>query len=336
MNYSNITPITELWKEWTFLNPNFNVQVEFEGMAFPTLRHALEATKTQNQEERERLIEEHPFWVANWGAIRPFEDDPNKDDWRREISDVTLILTAAKFGLVDATTDKGKTDDKLRMKLAFWLTLTQGRAIRYENTHCDTLWGVCFCKKHRRPIPMGPTGDNELGRAMMTIRSRLIRKSKIRSFLTGTCDWCYNTRNQRITPAVQYIIYFREEVLNVHSFCRKHEIAEKHDARKFADGKWFIYDMRELPPEVSLEGIMEPSRIIVPRERGWRAPRAIRQAAQQIGFHMPANGSGSSSNWSGRRSSWESCSNDRDYKDRWGSLIITADGVERNHVIAAV
>lgn len=322
MTFTNIVPITELWREWVFLNPNYEVPIDWEGLTFPTLRHALEATKTLNMEERRELIKQHPFFVTDWGSNRPHADDPYLPDWLREVEDLTLILTATKFGLVSAKSDKAKLGTRHRYQLAFWLTLTQGRTIVHENTHCDTFWGVCFCNEHR--VIGRPTGDNRIGKAMMTIRERLIRGSSVRSFLSATCDWCYEKRNRHIAEATNYIIYFVDGRLIVHSFCPKHEQAEKHDARKNSDdGEWFIYTISDVPSEIEMNPI-QVSLIDEGRTRGgWRRPRSSTKVA---GFIPAPTYSSSNHTYNGRYTSG-------DYRE-WGCMMMFSDGTETNNVVS--
>lgn len=326
-NYTDITPITSLWKEWTFLDPGFRIAVELEGKIYPTLTHALNASKTSNLEEREELIGKHNFQVSNWGSVRPFADDPYRQEWEEEVKDITLILTAQRFGLVTLDDPAAKLDDALRYKHAFWLTLTRGKTIIYENLHCDTYWGICHCSRHYSGDPKKiPTGENELGRAIMNVRQKLVRDLRVRSFLSGTCDWCYENKRQLITPATDYIVYFRSNKLTVRSYCNKHRKAENHDARRWGDGQYFNYSISDLPPEVAIAPFHAQGNMLTSR-RPFRSPTILlppsRQRASQMGF----------SPWEARttsRSSWS------DPKDVFGVMIIHADGSVSNHVTEAV
>ena len=338
-SYTDLTPIRSIWKDWTFLNPNANPpSVEFEGMVFPTLTHALNASKTSNITEREELLAKHPFQVSGWGTVRPFADDPYSKEWNEEVKDTTLILTAQRFGLVTIEDQKARLDDSLRYKHAFWLTLTRGRMILYENLHCDTYWGICYCAKHYGKDSKVPApGENELGKAIMNVRQKLIRDLRARSFLSGTCDWCYEYKNQNIKPAHEYVIYFRSGKLTVRSYCRKHYKAETHDARKWGDGQFFTYPITDLPPEISLEPFQIEHKILRPTRGAWIPPRHYSSASKsssnpyQMGFH-PSHGTTST-----RSASYSSCWGDsKDPKDVFGVMIIHSNGKVSNHVTSQV
>lgn len=325
----NMVPITCWWGKYDgMLEPNFEIPVVFEDDTYPSLRHALEASKTQDKRLRKALTEILPHAAVLWGKNYTFPSPFEFDAWHKEVKEIALLLTAQKFGVI-YDPDAGHELTKLRTKLGFWLTLTNGRALRYENDFCDVVLGYCTCERHlHRNSSRGfAPGENILGTQTMIVRQRLLKGSYIRDFKLGTCDWCHETRREKngkpkITKAEMYILYFKNNALVCRSFCLKHFVAEKQEARRRADnGAWFAYDINDKPSEISFYGVQSELPIVVHR-----------LGARRGGFSSEDN------NFSNRGSGFQCnpCTPPTpDVKERWGSLVILNNKTV-SHVISCV
>jgi ribA/ribD-fused uncharacterized protein len=128
-----------------FLSNFWPVQVDFEGILYPSVEHAYQAAKTLNPTERDQIRS-----AATAGAAkrlgRAVDIRPDWDDALR--LKVMRPLLVQKF---------------LTEPLQKWLLLTGDVQIYEGNTWGDTFWGK---------IPNG-TGMNHLGRMIMEIREDL-------------------------------------------------------------------------------------------------------------------------------------------------------------------
>jgi ribA/ribD-fused uncharacterized protein len=128
-----------------FLSNFWPVQVDFEGILYPSVEHAYQAAKTLDPGEREHVRgAPSPGSAKQRGrkvTIRPDWDD------KRRLS-VMQGLLAQKF---------------LTEPMRTWLLLTGDVQIAEGNTWGDTFWGV---------LPNG-TGNNHLGKMLMRIRADL-------------------------------------------------------------------------------------------------------------------------------------------------------------------
>lgn len=128
-----------------FLSNFWPVQVDLDGVLYPSVEHAYQAAKTLDPVEREKLREAvSPGSAKRLGrslTIRPDWDDATR-------LKVMRPLLAQKF---------------LTEPLRTWLMLTGRVEIAEGNTWGDTFWGR---------IPNG-TGSNHLGKMLMEIRTDL-------------------------------------------------------------------------------------------------------------------------------------------------------------------
>ena len=130
--------------EFTFLSNFYPSPVKFEGQTFPTVEHAFQAAKTQDQAERDIILRCHnPSRAKRKGrqvCLRP--------DWEEVKENVMLGLLRQKF--------KGRA---LRNEL-----LITGDAQLIEgNNWGDTYWGVC-----------NGQGKNRLGILLMRVRDEVL------------------------------------------------------------------------------------------------------------------------------------------------------------------
>ncbi len=136
--------------EWRWLSNFWPVEVEFEGLIYPSTEHAYQSAKTLNTAARVRIAS-----AATPGKAKRFgrlvELRPDWDDVKVE---VMLALTREKF-----------KDPELRQKLLD----TYPHHLVELNTWGDTFWGVC--KKTGK-------GDNMLGEVLMLVREELVAANK--------------------------------------------------------------------------------------------------------------------------------------------------------------
>ena len=123
-----------------FLSNMYPVDVEFDGIMYPSVEHAFQAAKTIDLEERKL------FRVCSSKEAKKEGRKVNlRADWDVKKVDIMRSLVKAKFS-------KPMFKEKL--------LCTSGKDLIEGNTWGDTFWGVC------RGV-----GENHLGRILMDIRS---------------------------------------------------------------------------------------------------------------------------------------------------------------------
>lgn len=128
-------------REYFFLSNFYKVEIEYEGIIYPTLEHAYQAAKTLDLKER-RLIAalSYPGQAKRVGRALKLREDWS---WARYV--IMEELVRHKFS----------NHPTLRARL-----LNTGDAELVEgNTWGDTHWGMCKGK-----------GRNELGKILMKVR----------------------------------------------------------------------------------------------------------------------------------------------------------------------
>lgn len=128
-----------------FLSNFWPVQVDFEGILYPSVEHAYQAAKTLDAGEREH-IREAPSPGSAKQRGRKVTIRPDWDDKMRLV--IMQGLLAQKF---------------LTEPMRSWLLLTGDVHIAEGNVWGDTFWGV---------IPSGH-GENHLGKMLMALRADL-------------------------------------------------------------------------------------------------------------------------------------------------------------------
>lgn len=128
---------------WRFLSNFAPVDVELDGLTYPSVEHAYQAAKTLDRAERGPIAHAQTAGIAKRLGRRV----TMRPDWDTIKRDVMLDLLRQKF----AKTYMG-------VKL-----LATGNAVLIEgNTWGDTYWGVCLGE-----------GKNHLGLLLMQVRSEL-------------------------------------------------------------------------------------------------------------------------------------------------------------------
>jgi len=144
------TPITSFTGRFRFLSNFWLVEIEWEGLAYRSVEHAYQATKTDSLKEKIYLQSlETPGEVK-----RASKGLSIKSGWDAIKYDIMWALLLRKFS---------GDDDGLQEQL---LGTGQSKLIE-GNTWGDTYWGVCNRK-----------GENRLGIALMEVRQHLLTKVK--------------------------------------------------------------------------------------------------------------------------------------------------------------
>ncbi|KAK3922824.1 Retrovirus-related Pol polyprotein from transposon 297 [Frankliniella fusca] len=140
-------PIVSFTGNFEFLSNFYPVQLEFEKKIWPSVEHAFQGAKTDNENDKERIRNAAtPAMAKRMGRFVDL-----KENWESLRNEVMLELLWEKF--------KHNTD------LALKLLSTGEREIIECNTWCDMYWGQCTCPKHRYKI-----GLNMLGKMLTQIR----------------------------------------------------------------------------------------------------------------------------------------------------------------------
>ena len=128
-----------------FLSNFHLVEVEFDGLVFPSTEHAYQAAKSLDPEVRQVFATE----VATPRDARKLgQQIPLTDDWHTTRKfDVMLELTRKKFA-----------NDPLKR----WLLATGDMYLEETNAWGDVCWGVCK-----------GVGENRLGKILMQVRGEL-------------------------------------------------------------------------------------------------------------------------------------------------------------------
>lgn len=129
--------------EYRFLSNFYPVEVVLDGVTYPSVEHAYQATKTLDLERRQDFLDVFPGFAKRLGQrieLRP--------DW----DDVKLVI-------MKRLNEQKYMRPDLRKKLCD----TYPQDIVEGNTWGDTFWGVCNGK-----------GSNHLGKILMAIRLQIL------------------------------------------------------------------------------------------------------------------------------------------------------------------
>lgn len=136
-----------------YLSNFYLIDVEFEGLIYPSTEHSFQAAKTLSTDERKFIKN-----TATPGAAKRMGRKANlRVDWEEVKEDVMLECLRQKF-----------KNEELRKKL-----LQTGERILVEgNRWHDCYWGVCWCDK------CNGVGKNRLGTLLMKVRGELEQYKK--------------------------------------------------------------------------------------------------------------------------------------------------------------
>lgn len=151
--------ITKFHNQYEFLAPRYRIKIPYEGIEYPSLYHAFEASKTDNDNIRKQIAaaplgmlkEASPITSTKWGWHGPT---------------ILKDLLFLKFGV----TSIGDADE--RMILQKKLVGTGFARLIWGNTEHDNYYGYCNCKKE--PC-LSSTPKNVLGYALEATR-KIIRE----------------------------------------------------------------------------------------------------------------------------------------------------------------
>ena len=140
--------INSFENKYEFLSNFYPSPIEIDGIMYPTVEHAFQASKTWNVTERLQIAD-----LATPGAAKRAGRQVHlRLDWE----DV-------KFSVMKRCLDKKFQIPELKEKLLS----TEKEYLEEGNTWHDQCWGVCYCDK------CGGLGLNHLGHMLMQIRSEI-------------------------------------------------------------------------------------------------------------------------------------------------------------------
>lgn len=137
-------PITRFNGYYTFLSNFWPASIDFEGINYPTVEHAYQASKTLDFQSRLKIAATRsPGKAKRLGRTLTI-----REDWDEVKLDIMYTLVKQKF-----------IQHYPLGKMLLW---TAPRELIEGNTWGDTFWGVCRGKGH-----------NHLGKILMRVRDEL-------------------------------------------------------------------------------------------------------------------------------------------------------------------
>lgn len=132
-----------------FLSNFWPVQIEYQGILYPSTEHAYQAAKTLDKDDRIEVSQ-----LSKAGDAKRFGKDLKlRDDWEQVKQSVMLELLRIKF-----------SDRDLRDKLLG----TGDRLLIEGNNWHDNYWGICYCKNCTNK-----DSQNILGKLLMKVRREI-------------------------------------------------------------------------------------------------------------------------------------------------------------------
>lgn len=129
--------------EYDFLSNFYPVDIEYEGLIYPTSEHAYQAAKTNDIDSKIKI--QKCYSAGSVKKMGRFVEI--RDDWEAVKIDVMREILRLKFS---------------NLRLKQMLLDTGDKYIEETNTWGDRFWGVC-----------NGTGKNVLGNLLMQIRGEL-------------------------------------------------------------------------------------------------------------------------------------------------------------------
>jgi ribA/ribD-fused uncharacterized protein len=142
---SRLPPIDSFSGEFRFLSNFYPSPVTFDGLRYPSVENAYQASKTLDRVQRQAFVNVSPGEAKRLGQALPL-----RKDWEQVKLKIMEILLLKKF--------TPGTD------LAFQLLGTGNRQLIEGNHWGDRFWGMC-----------GGRGENHLGLLLMEIRDKLYK-----------------------------------------------------------------------------------------------------------------------------------------------------------------
>jgi ribA/ribD-fused uncharacterized protein len=144
--------ISKFQGEFRWLSNFTDVQVEFEGVMYPSVENAYVAAKTHDKVLRSILTK-----ITSAEAKRLGRSIPIRSDWDE-------IKYSVMKGLIKQKFSYKWFEEKL--------LLTGDREIVEGNSWHDNYWGICDCSEC-----FEKSGQNNLGKLLMEIREGLVQPS---------------------------------------------------------------------------------------------------------------------------------------------------------------
>jgi ribA/ribD-fused uncharacterized protein len=142
---SRLPPIDSFSGEFRFLSNFYPSPVTFDGLRYPSVENAYQASKTLDRVQRQAFVNVSPGEAKRLGQALPL-----RKDWEQVKLKIMEILLLKKF--------TPGTD------LASQLLGTGNRQLIEGNHWGDRFWGMC-----------GGQGENHLGLLLMEIRGKLYK-----------------------------------------------------------------------------------------------------------------------------------------------------------------
>ena len=134
---------------YRFLSNFYPVDIEYEGILYPSVEHAYQAAKTTDINEKLIISKLSTALEAKHHGYKT----QLKENWDDIKIDIMFELLKLKF-----------QNDELKMQLI----QTKDKYIEETNTWGDKFWGVC-----------GTIGHNHLGQLLMKVRAELLWKQAV-------------------------------------------------------------------------------------------------------------------------------------------------------------
>lgn len=135
--------------EYEFLSNFHKVDVEYEGIIYPTTEHAFQAAKTMDMGERKRIAALKTPGESKRAGRRV----TLRKDWESVKDGIMYDILVKKFSNEDLKKQLLATGDE---------ELVEG------TTWHDNYWGNCTCDKCKNIV-----GRNQLGKTLMRVRDEL-------------------------------------------------------------------------------------------------------------------------------------------------------------------
>lgn len=135
--------------EYEFLSNFYKVDVEYEGIIYPTTEHAFQAAKTMDMGERKRIAALKTPGESKRAGRRV----TLRKDWESVKDGIMYDILVKKFSNEDLKKQLLATGDE---------ELVEG------TTWHDNYWGNCTCDKCKNIV-----GRNQLGKTLMRVRDEL-------------------------------------------------------------------------------------------------------------------------------------------------------------------
>lgn len=137
--------------KYAFLSNFYFSPIKVEGITYPTVEHAYQASKTLSKNWKEKVLaRDDPRHAKRVGRLVPL-----RENWDVIRLDVMFVLVLAKF----------RQNKQLKEKLL----ATGNQRLVEGNWWHDTYWGICNGK-----------GQNHLGKILMMVRKKLRKNNERR------------------------------------------------------------------------------------------------------------------------------------------------------------